>query len=176
MACQPAAEVSIFLAVALDALSHAPVFVRESLEVLHLTVTFLTGDFVVNMALVIEKNVFGYVIDFYPRGGGLSVKIPMLLKDLRVLGNNILVTVQAFFYRRDSGKIRVSHIWMTELTLDLFNRGVHIMTKGDRLPGSDPGFGRQIKEIDKCRCENKSCTGYPCKYGVVFQCSSSTPK
>ena len=79
MACQPAAEVSIFLAVALDALSHAPVFVRESLEVLHLTVTFLTGDFVVNMSLVIEKNVFGHVIDFYPRRGGFGVKVPVFL-------------------------------------------------------------------------------------------------
>ena len=54
MTRQPAAEVSVFLAMTLDALTHAPVFVRQSLEVLHLTVAFLTGDFVVNMALVIE--------------------------------------------------------------------------------------------------------------------------
>ena len=54
MARQPAAEVSVFLPVALDALAHAPVFVRQSLKILHLSMTFLTGDFVVNMALVIE--------------------------------------------------------------------------------------------------------------------------
>jgi len=54
MTRQPAADIRIFFAVALDALTHAPVFVRQSLEVLHLTVAFLTNNFVVNVALVVE--------------------------------------------------------------------------------------------------------------------------
>jgi len=54
MTRQPAADISIFFAVALDALAHAPVFVRQSLKILYLTVAFLTGDFVVYMALVVE--------------------------------------------------------------------------------------------------------------------------
>jgi hypothetical protein len=76
---QPAADIGILFSMTLNTFTHAPVFIRQSLKILHLSVAFLTGDFVVNMALVIEKNVFGYVIDFYPRRGGFGVKISMFL-------------------------------------------------------------------------------------------------
>jgi hypothetical protein len=54
MACQPAIEVGIFLLVTLYTLPHIPDFLRQPLKVLHLTVTFAAGNFVVNMTLVIE--------------------------------------------------------------------------------------------------------------------------
>jgi hypothetical protein len=54
VARQPAADVGIFLSVALDAFTHTPGFMRQPLKILHLSVTFLACDFVVNMALVVE--------------------------------------------------------------------------------------------------------------------------
>ena len=66
MARQPAVEVGIFLSVTLNTLTHIPDFLWQALKVLHLSVTFGTGYFAVNMALVIKQHVFGYIIDFYP--------------------------------------------------------------------------------------------------------------
>jgi hypothetical protein len=66
MACQPAVEVGIFLSVTLNTLTHIPDFLRQALKVLHLSVTFGTGNFAVNMALVIKQHVFGHIIDLYP--------------------------------------------------------------------------------------------------------------
>jgi hypothetical protein len=154
---------------------HAPDFTRQTLQIADLPVALLAGNLAIDVPLVIEHHVFGHVIDFYPRGGGLRVKIPMLLQDLRVLGNNILMTVQAFFHRRYSGKIRVSHIRVTELTLDLLDAVVHIVAEGDRLLGSDIGFGRKIKEINEGRYKKNSRAGYPNRYAVVSQ-SSDSPK
>ena len=66
MACQPAVEVGIFLPVTLDTFTHTPDFLRQTLRFPYLPVTFLTGDFFINMALVIKQHMFGNIIDFYP--------------------------------------------------------------------------------------------------------------
>ena len=64
-------------------------------------------------------------------------------------GNNILVTEETFLYRRDSGKIRIGHIRMTELTLDLFDPDMHIMAEGDRLLRTDPHDRQGVEIIEK---------------------------
>jgi hypothetical protein len=93
MACQPAVEVGIFLLVTRDALTHAPNFMRQTVKVLHLSMTFLTGNFAVNMTLVVKQHVFGYVIDLYPGRRGFGVKVFMFLFYPGVVGNNIFMTV-----------------------------------------------------------------------------------
>ena len=151
MACQPAVEVGVFLAVTLDALTHAPDFLRQTLRFPHLTVTFLTGNFFVYMALVIKQHVFGHIIDFYPGCGRIGVKIFVFLFYPGMIGNYIVMAVQAFFHRRDSGMIGIGHEGVAVLTLDLFDPAVDSMAERDRLLRSDGTIGQLVKQEYKRR-------------------------
>jgi hypothetical protein len=58
--------------------------------------------------------------------------------------------MQTFFYRRDSWKIGICHIWVAVLALNLFHADVNIMAERDRLLRPDVGLGRGIKQDQKC--------------------------
>ncbi len=66
MAGQPAVNVGAPFKMTRDTLLHVPGFMRQALRFPYLPVTFLTGDFFINMALVIKQHMFGNIIDFYP--------------------------------------------------------------------------------------------------------------
>jgi len=66
MACQPAINIDLFLVVAFQAHAHLPVFGRQAVHIFNLSVAFLTGDFFVNMALMVEQNVFRHVVYLDP--------------------------------------------------------------------------------------------------------------
>lgn len=137
MACQPAVQVGIFLSMTLDALTHIPDFLGQALKVLHLTVTFGTGDFAVNMALVIKQHVLGHIIDFHPGRRCIGVKVFVFLFYPGMVGNDILMAMQALLHRRYSGMIGIGHIGVAILALDLFNPAVNIVAEGNRLLGSN---------------------------------------
>ena len=105
MARQPAIDIGVFLIVAFQTHSHLPVFGRQAVHILNRTVAFPAGDFFVNMALMVEQDVFRHVVDLDPGRWCLGVEIFMFLLDLRVLFNNIIVAVQTLFHRRDARKI-----------------------------------------------------------------------
>jgi hypothetical protein len=54
MTRQPAIDIGIAFIVTFQALPHAPVFVRQAVKVLNLTVAFLAGYFAVDVPLMIE--------------------------------------------------------------------------------------------------------------------------
>ena len=105
MTGQPAVYICVLLFVAFDTYPHPPLFVGKPLNVLNLTVAFLAGNFAVDVPLVIEQDVLGHIIYFHPGGGGLGVKVFVLLLDLRVFFNNIIVAVQTLFHRRNAREI-----------------------------------------------------------------------
>ena len=98
-----------------------------------------TGNLAVDMALMVEEHMLGYVIDFYPGCRCLGVEITVFYLNPRVLGDDVVVTVQAFFHRRHSRVIGISYIGMTVLALYLFDAVVHIVAKRDRLFRTDTG-------------------------------------
>ena len=106
---------------------------RQALKVLHLSVTFGTGNFAVDMALVIKQHVFGHIIELYPGRWGVGVKVFVFLFYPGMVDNNIVMAVQTFFHRRYSGMIGIGHIGMTVLTLDLLDPTVNIVAERDRL-------------------------------------------
>jgi hypothetical protein len=57
----------------------------------------------------------------------------VLLLDLRVIGNDVLVTVKAFFHRRYAWIGGAGHIGVAELALDLFHSCVDPVAERDRL-------------------------------------------
>ena len=100
----------------------------------------LAGNLAVDMALMVEEHMLGYVIDFYPRCRCLGVEITVFYLNPRVLGDDVVVTVQAFFHRRYSRVVGISYIGMAVLALYLFDAVVHIVAKRDRLFRTDTGF------------------------------------
>ena len=99
----------------------------------------LAGNLAVDMALMVEEHMLGYVIDFYPRCRCLGVEIAVFYLNPRVLGEDVVVTVQAFSHRRHSRVIGISYIGMAVLALYLFDAVVNIVAKRDRLFRTDTG-------------------------------------
>jgi hypothetical protein len=122
---------------------------------LHLTVTFLTGNFTVNVALVIEQHVLGHIIDFDPGRRCVGVKVFVLLYYPGMFGDNVIMAMQAFFHRRDAGMIGISHIGVAVLALDLLYSAVDIVAEGDGLLRPDSAVRQFIKQ------ENKDRNGHP---------------
>jgi hypothetical protein len=110
--------------VARNAKPHFELGVLEPIHGLYLPVTLFAHDLLLDVPLVVEKNVLREIVDLDPRCRRLGIEVPVLLFDLRVIGNNVLVTVKTFFH---SGYPRVGgavHIRVAELALDLFHTGV----------------------------------------------------
>ena len=137
MARQPAIHVGALLEMTRDALIHIPGLMGQPLKVLHLTVAFSAGDFAVNVALVIKQHVFGHIIELYPGRWCFGVKVFVFLFYPGMVGDNIIMAVQAFFHRRDSGMIGIGHIGVAVLALDLLDPAVNIMAERDGLLRSD---------------------------------------
>ena len=102
---QPAINVGIFLLMTFHTHSHPPVLGRQPLKVLYQSVAFPAGDFFVDMTLVVEQDMFRYVVYLHPGGGGLGVEVFVLLLDLRVFFDNIIMAMQTLFHRRYTRKI-----------------------------------------------------------------------
>ena len=118
------------------------------MQVLYLSVTLPAGNLAVDMALMVEEHMLCYVIYLYPGCRCLSIEISMLYLNPRVLGNDVVVTVQAFFNRRHSRVIRISYVWMAVLALYLFNAAVNIVAKRERLLGTEACLGPAVEKIN----------------------------
>jgi len=84
---------------------HPPILGRQPLKVFNQSMAFPAGDFFVDMTLVVEQNVFRYVVYLHPGRGGLGVEIPVLLLDPGMFFDDIVMAVQTLFHRRNAGKI-----------------------------------------------------------------------
>ena len=134
---------------AFDTFPHSPVLIWQPLQVLDLSVAFPAGNAGVDMPLMVEQHVFGYIIHLDPGGRGLRVEVVVLLLDLRVFFNNIIVAVQTLFHRGNAREIGVGDVGMAELALDLLDADVHIMAEWDRLFRAEAAQGRLPVYIDE---------------------------
>ena len=130
---------------ALYALSHAPVFSGQALGIFHLPVTLPAGNFAVDMALMVKQHMFGDIINFYPGRRCPGVEITMLDFNPRVIGDDVIMAVQAFLHRRNPRVVGITHIRVTVLALYLFDAAVHIVAERDRLFRTETGGCRGIK-------------------------------
>ena len=105
MARQPAVYIGVLFFVAFDTHPHAPLFGRQPMKVFYLSMAFPAGNFTVDMALMVEQNVFGHIVYFNPGGGSLGVEVFMLLLDPGMFFDNVIVAVQTLFHRRNARKI-----------------------------------------------------------------------
>ena len=68
----------------------------------YISMACLTLDVLFYMAFMVEHDMLGDIKNFFPRCGRLGIKIIMLFSYFRVVWNDKVVTVKAFFNRRDS--------------------------------------------------------------------------
>jgi hypothetical protein len=106
---------------AFDAKTHVKMFPFYAIVGFYRPMTFLAENFFANVSLVVEQHVFSQVIGFAPGGRRPGVIVFVFLKNPWMPGDDIFVTVQAFFYRRQSGVPRVTYIGMAVLTLYVFH-------------------------------------------------------
>ena len=134
---------------ALNTLPHAPDFSWQAVQVLYLAVTLPAGNLAVDMALMIKQHMFCNIINFYPGGRCLGVEITMFHFNPRVICNDVIMAVQAFFHRRNPRVVGITHIRVTVLALYLFDAAVHIVAERDRLFRTETGGCRGIIQINK---------------------------
>jgi len=126
---QPAVNIGTFFLVAFEAFAHTPVFSRQTMLVFHLAMTLLAGHFFVDVPLVVEENVLGNVVDFFPWCRAIGIKIAVFFLYPWMLGNDIVMTVKAFLNRRYAREIGISYIGVAVLTLYLLNPHMNVVAE-----------------------------------------------
>jgi hypothetical protein len=109
--------------------------------------TLFTKDLLLDVPLVVEKDMLRQIIDLDPRCRGLAVEVAVLFLDLRVISNNVLVTVQALLHGRDPREGGAVHIGVAELALDLLHSRVNPVAERDRLFRAEAFDGHDIKKV-----------------------------
>jgi hypothetical protein len=156
VACEPAVEISLLLFVARDAKAHLELSILQSIHALHFAVTLFAHDLLFDVPFVVEKDVLREIVDLDPRCRRLGIEIVVFLFYLRVIGNDVLVTVQAFFHRRYPWESRAIHIGMTEFALDLLHPGVNPVAERDRLFRSKTFDRHEVKKIEPDRDDSQT--------------------
>ena len=149
MTRQPAINVDFLFIVTFHADSHFPILVGQPLQIFDLPVTFPAGDFVVDVTLVVEQNVFRYVVYLHPGRGGLGVEILVLLLDPGMFFDDIVMAVQTLSHRRNAREIGIGNVGVAILALNLFNPAVDVVTERNRLLGSQSGVRHCIEQDHK---------------------------
>ena len=122
---------------AVDAKLHLKVDGDQAVLPFHLSMARGAIDPVSDVRLVIEFYMIGDIKYSNPRDWGLRIEVPPLLHNLRVLGNNVLVTKETEAHRRNPGISRSVCIGMAKAATDLLVSGVDPMAEVDRLLGSE---------------------------------------
>jgi hypothetical protein len=78
VARQPAIDVDFAFAVAPYAKGHEKDLALDPVHVLDLAVALLAGDLFSDVALMVEQDVFGQVVRFFPWRGGAGIVIAVL--------------------------------------------------------------------------------------------------
>ena len=103
---------------AVNAESHFETLTLQSVFGLYRTVALLAGKILSYVSLMIEQYVLRKIVHFFPRSGDVVVVVPVLLLDPGMVGDDVLVTVQALLHRWQSRVVGVAHIGMTVKALD----------------------------------------------------------
>ena len=84
-----------------------------------------------------------------------------------MIGDNILVAIQAFLHRRQPGMNRAADIGVAELALYGFDTGMDPVAERDRLLRTDPGCRRHVKKVAKSQNQKDNESG-PKQRDLIF--------
>ncbi len=151
MTSQPAVYWSLLSFVAFDAETHLKFDRHQTIHLFHITVTDRTVDSAGDVSLMVELNMIRHVGDSDPRDRRLGLVMPFHAEDLRMLGNDIPVTIKAFLDRRNPRVSGSIHIGMTEPAADLLYPCMDPVAKIDGLFGAEPSTRIDIVKIEHHR-------------------------
>ena len=140
---------------AINTESHLEAVTLEPVHGLHRAVALLTGDLLPYVALMIEQYVLREIVHPLPWSRRPGVEVPMLLFDPGMVGDDVLVAVQALFHRRESRVIGIACIRVTVNALDLLYPHMNLMAERNRLFRANVRCVT-IKEIEKHE-DSKCC-------------------
>jgi hypothetical protein len=149
VACQPTVQVGLLLLVTFDAEAHLETHPFYPVHGFHCPMALGAGNLLLDMPFVVEDHVLSQVIGLSPRRGRPGIEIPMLLFDLWVIGNNVLVAIEALFHRRHTWVFGATHVGVTELTLDLLHTRMHLVAEGYGLLRAHIQNGGHVKQIQE---------------------------
>jgi hypothetical protein len=89
------------------------------------------------MPLMVEKNMLRDIVNLDPGRGGFGIEIVVLFFDFGMIGDDVFVTVKAFFHRRDARKAGTAYIGVAEFALNCLDTGMHPVAEGYRLLRTD---------------------------------------
>jgi hypothetical protein len=149
MTPQPAIQIGVFFPVAVNAEPHLESSSLHPVHDGHFSVALGAFQLFPDMTLVVEKHMFGNIIHLNPGDGGFGVEIFMFLFNFRMVGNNMIMAVQAFFHRRNSRMNGTGHIGMAEFAGDILYTRVDPVTEGNGLLRTHAQPGKLVKEKKK---------------------------
>jgi len=139
--------------VACDAKSHFELGILQPIHGFHLSVALFAHDLPPDVPFMVEKDMLWKVIDLDPRRGCLGIEIVMFFLYLRVISNDVFVTVKAFFHSRNPRVRGAAHIRVTELALDLLHPRVDPVAEGNRLLRPQVFERHEVKKV-KAGCDD----------------------
>lgn len=134
---------------AFDAKSHFKAFAFQAVHLSNLAVAGFAGDFLFDVSFVVEDHVLGQFEDFHPRRGRVAVEIVVFFLDLRMVGDDVIVAVQALFHWRESRVEGSPHIRVAVLAFDGLVPGMQPVAEGNGLLCADPGGRGGIEKEEK---------------------------
>ena len=140
---------------ALDAEPHFELFSLDAVHGFHLVMTFGAREIPLDVALVVEQNVFGNKIGFDPWRGGIRIVVLVFFQDPGMLGDDVGVAVEAFLHRGQAGKIGPGDVGMAELAVNRLDAGMEPVAEGDRLLRPDVGGRRGIEQKHEARRQER---------------------
>ena len=139
-----------------DAESHLKIDPLDPIHGLYRPVALLALNLTVDMALMIEQNMFGQVVDLPPRRRRFGIEVRMLLSYPGMISDDIIVAIETLFHRRNPGKIGTGDIGVAKLALYVFNAGVQAVAERDGLFRTDIGCRRHVKIKEKKDYQQKT--------------------
>ena len=85
---------------------------------------FFTGNLFFNMSLVIKYDMLGQIVHFAPRRRRLRIVVIVFFSNHRMIGDDVVMAVQAFFHRRQTWMIGTRHVGMAIVAVDGFMPGM----------------------------------------------------
>lgn len=93
----------------------------------------------------------------------------MLYFNPRVIGDDVIVTVQAFFHRRNPGMVGIPHIGVAVLALYLLYAAMDIVAERDRLFRVAVGQKQSIIYYNKSSCRTRNEQYQKNGYNIISQ-------
>jgi hypothetical protein len=159
--------------VAVHTKSHLEAVFLEPMHGFHGTVAFLAGNLLPYVPLMIGQYVLVEVVHPSPWSRRIVVEVPVLLLNPGMVGDDVLVTVQTFFHRREPRVIGIADIGVTVEALDLLYPHMNLVAERNWLfrPYVGGVIIKEVKERDDGKGGKKGKEQGP---PVPLQCLEKT--